>query len=85
MTIRSALGRSPLVTFAVLVAFLWVLYAGTQVFGLIDVADPGPIGQGAVGGVVGLVVIAIALGLLVVLFGELGESEPGPETWPPSE
>lgn len=74
-----------MVTFGLLVASLWVLYAGTRVLGLLDFSNTGPVGQGAVGGVVGLVVIAVALGLFVFLFGELGESEPGPETWPPSE
>ena len=85
MSIRNALGRSPLITFGVLAAFLWILLAGFQIFDVLDLTNATQVGQGAVGGIVGLVVIAIALVLLVVIFGEIGETEPGPEAWPPSE
>ena len=85
MSIRNSLGRSPLVTLLVLGAFLWVLLAGFRIFDVLDLSNGGPVGQGAVSGIVGLVVIAIALVLLVAIFGEIGETEPGPEAWPPSE
>lgn len=74
-----------MVTFGLLAASLWLLYAGTQVFGLLDFSRTSTVGTGTVSGIVGLAVILVALGMLVFLFGELGESEPGPETWPPSE
>lgn len=82
---RNAVRRSPWVTFGLLLATLWILVVWVQLFGALDLSAVGYLGQGALSGVVGLVVMAIALGLLVVLFGELTSSEPGPEPWPPRE
>lgn len=82
MAVRDAIRRSPIITFGVLLALVWLLFAGTGVLGAMDLTA-GSVGQGAVGGVVGLLVIAAALVLLVVVLGEAGESGPAPETWPP--
>lgn len=42
-----------------------------------------PIGPHGYGGIAGLIVLALTLGLLVVLYGELSEDDPGPDTFPP--
>lgn len=85
MSIKTALRQSPVVTFAVVVAGLWLLRSWLRVFGRIDLATPSAVGQGALTGIVGLVVLAITLGLLFALVGELGDATPGPNTWPPTE
>lgn len=80
---RTAVRRSPVVTFGLLLATLWILLIWIWLFGVVDLSNVGYVGEGALGGVLGLVVMAIALGLLVMLFGELTSSEPRPEPWPP--
>lgn len=85
MTLRSALRQSPWLAFVMLLAFLWLLVNGIGMLGALDFAGSTAVGQWGVSGVVGLVVLGIALALLVVMFGELSESEPGPEPWPPRE
>lgn len=85
MVIRNALRQSKWITFGLLLAFLWVLLAALGVMEVVMNASWEYVGQGAVSGVVGLLVMVVALGLLVVLFGELTETEPGPEPWPPDE
>lgn len=85
MSMRAALRRSTWITFGVIVAFLWMVFTVVRVFDTIDFANVGVLGQGWVSGVVGLLVITIGLGLLVVLFSELVESSPTPETWPPAQ
>lgn len=85
MTLRTALRRSPWITFGLLLAALWILLTWTQLFGALDLTNAGTVGQGALSGVIGLVVLAVTLVFLVVLFGEISESEPSPEPWPPNE
>lgn len=85
MVIRTALRQSKWITFGLLLVFLWVLLAAMGVLEVVGSADWAYLGQGAISGIAGLLVMVVALGLLVVLFGELTETEPGPEPWPPDE
>ena len=85
MSIRTALRQSSVLTFLALIAGLWLLVSWLQIFDTLDFANIGNIGQGALSGIIGLGVLTVTLGLLFILFGELGETSPGPEQWPPSE
>lgn len=85
MSIKTALRQTRVVTFAALVAGLWLLLSWLRVFETIDWSNTTALGQGAVAGVIGLLVMAITLGFLFVLAGELGDVAPGPNQWPPSE
>ena len=84
MGTRTALSNSRWITFAVLAVGVWMMATWFSVFGRIDwSALDDPIGPYGYSGLVGLVVMAIAIGLLVVLYAELAEGEPGPDTFPP--
>lgn len=88
MTLRTALRHSRLVTYAVLFALLWLLLATYRVATSLEwaaITSPTFTGLNIVGGVVGLVVMVVLAMLLIALYGELSEAEPGPEPWPPSE
>lgn len=85
MSIRTAVRQSPVLTFAALVAGVWLIFAWFQIFETMDISNTGAIGQGALGGIAGLMVLTVTLGLLFVLFGELGATSPGPSRWPPGE
>lgn len=85
MSIRTALHQSTVVTLAMAVAALWLLSSWTRLYEAVDLANLEPTGQGAIAGVVGLLVLTITLGLVFVLAGELGEATPGPNQWPPAE
>lgn len=85
MSIRTAVQRSPVLTFAALITGVWLLLAWLQIFAALDLSSTGFVGQGPIGGILGLLVMTVTLVLLFVLFGELGERAPGPERWPPSE
>ena len=90
MALRTAFSQARIVTIGVLAALLWTIVTAFQVFNSIDfwgVANAGivgdAIGTNAVGGVVGLLVMAIAALAALQLFAELGDVEPAPDTWPP--
>lgn len=85
MTIRHAVRQSAVVAFAVLVAGLWLILSWLQIFETIDLANMGGLGTGATAGIAGLIVLTVTFGLLFVVFGELGETSPSPDQWPPSE
>jgi len=88
MALRTALDQSRLLTFVVLGAFSWLLVTLLDVAGEIDFMATGQtdfIGFSATAGVVGIIVLAIVLGVLVTLYSEVTEAEPAPESWPPSE
>ncbi|GGO00512.1 MULTISPECIES: hypothetical protein [Haloarcula] len=88
MTLRTALQQSKILTFVVMGAFVWLLLSLLNVMGTFDWAaiNTGDfVGQTAVGGIAGVVVLAVLLGVLVVLYSEVSETSPGPEAWPPSE
>jgi hypothetical protein len=90
MSIKNALGQARLVTIGVLAAVGWMLLTGLRVFESIDfwgLADAGVVGDAigptAVGGVLGLVILTVTVLLAAQLLGELGETDPAPEPWPP--
>ncbi|MEF8876044.1 MAG: hypothetical protein V5A60_04945 [Haloarculaceae archaeon] len=90
MTLRTAIRQSWYVTAFVLVVVAWVVLKAGDVFGAVETLWTAPeggaaLGQVAASGVVGLAVMAVFLGLLVVLYGELGEASPAPSAWPPEE
>lgn len=69
---------------------LLLLFIGWTALTLMNVVtSAGPlalgewIGQHGVGGVIGGIVLLVILALAVGVFGELGESDPAPEEWPP--
>ena len=84
MGTRTALSNSRWITFAILAAAVWLMASWFSVYGSINwSALDDTIGAYGYGGLAGLAVMAVALGLLVVLYGELAEGEPGPDTFPP--
>lgn len=86
MSFRTAVSQSNVLPFAVLGAVGWLGLTALQIVGTMQPLWGGEIaGQTAVAGLVGGIVIAVSIGLLVVLLGELGERRPGPQTWPPEE
>lgn len=83
MGIRTALRQGKAVTFAVLLVGIWTVLVWLDVYVSIEWASADFVGQSFVSGVVGLIVLAVLFGLLVVLYGELGETDPAPDPWPP--
>jgi hypothetical protein len=88
MGLRTALENSRILTFAVTGAFIWLLLTTLNVAGSFDWLSAGAgdfIGRNALGGIAGLLVLLVVLGALLTLYSELSESDPAPESWPPSE
>lgn len=93
MGIRDAIGRSTYLTVMVIAFGLWASVIAVRTFNTIegawlgtsDVAVGGFVGQAVGSGIVGIVVLVASVGLLLVMFGELEESEPAPTPWPPEE
>ena len=90
MGLRTAFSQARIVTIGVLAALLWTGITALRVFENMDlwgVASAGivgdAIGTNAVGGILGLLVMAIAALAALQLFAELGDVEPAPDTWPP--
>lgn len=92
MALRSALDQAWYVTLPVLAFLGWVLLTGLAVFAAMEsfwtangVARGDFVGQTAVSGVIGLLVLAGLAVLLGVVYAELGETTPAPSAWPPGE
>ena len=92
MALRTAFSQARIVTIGVLAALLWLVVAGLRIFDSIDfwgAANAGIVGDAigatTAGGVLGLLIIGVTLLLIVNLLGELGETDPTPDTWPPRE
>jgi hypothetical protein len=88
MGTRTALRQSAVVTFGVMVATAWTLLITYEVATAFDWArwtSGDYVGQTAVSGIVGMLVLVVTLGLLVTLYGEASAGEPAPEPWPPAE
>jgi len=87
MTLRTAVQQSKILTFVVLGAFVWLLLTLFDVLSTIDFATGTGsfVGQNALGGIAGVMVLAIVLGSLVVLYSEITEADPAPQSWPPSD
>lgn len=84
MGMRTAPSNTRWVTFAVLATAVWVTATWFSVFESFNwSALDDPIGAYGFGGIAGLIVMALSLGLLVTLYGELSESETGAEIFPP--
>jgi hypothetical protein len=83
MGIRTALQQTRWITLGALAVAIWAVVVWFEVLELIDWTSMDYIGRSAPSGVVGLVVLAALIALLVAMFGELGEEEPAPESWPP--
>lgn len=92
MSVRTAIRQNALVTFALFFVGIWVgltalhvvnvigspLNTGIEVFG-----EGNAVGQTLVPGLIGLLVLLALLGSVLVLYGELSEVEPLPDTFPP--
>jgi hypothetical protein len=87
MTLRTAVRQSKILTFVVLGAFVWLLLTLFEVLSTLDftTGTASFVGQNALGGIAGAMVLAIVLGALVILYSELTEADPAPQSWPPSE
>lgn len=84
MGIRTAIDHNPLLTFGLLFAAGWVLLVGFQIVNAMGSVTGGNwVGRHGLGGVMGLIVMAIFLGVVIAAFGALGEPEPAPGEWPP--
>jgi len=88
MSLRTALQQSKILTFVVLGAFVWLLVTLLEVLSAFDWVAVGStdfVGQAPTSGLAGVLVLAVVLGTLVVLYGEVSETDPAPDSWPPSE
>lgn len=83
MGVRTALQQMRWITLGALAIAIWSIVTWFEVLELIEWGSMDYIGASAPSGVVGLIVLAALVGLLVALFGEMGEEEPAPESWPP--
>lgn len=85
MGMRNALKQSGWITFVLLLGMGWIVLSGLSVFGLSKAgwSIGETVGRTAVSGAIGLLVMAVVLGFAIVLFSELGESEPAPRRFPP--
>ncbi|NHN58702.1 MULTISPECIES: hypothetical protein [Halorussus] len=87
MSLRTAGRQSPVLLAAVLLFGAWV---GVNLFRVFDAIPSfwtggGEVGQTWLGGLVGLLVMLVAVGLLITLYSALSESSPAPDTFPPRE
>lgn len=88
MSLRTAIQNSRVLTVAIAAASVWLLLTLLNVasaFDWLSASASDFIGQNALGGIAGVVVMLVLLGALLTLYSELSESEPAPESWPPSE
>ncbi|MFB6117737.1 hypothetical protein [Halosegnis sp.] len=88
MSLRTALQNSRVLTFAITAAVLWLLLTTLQVaasFDWLSASASDFVGQNALGGILGVLVMLVLVGALFTLYSELSESEPAPQSWPPSE
>ncbi|WP_226479396.1 hypothetical protein [Natrinema amylolyticum] len=84
MGIRTAIDHNPLLAFGFLIAAGWTVLVGLQIVNAMgSVAGGDWVGRHGLGGLMGLIVLAIFLGVVIAAFGALGEPEPAPEEWPP--
>jgi hypothetical protein len=81
MGIRTALTQARIVSLGVFAAAIWTVLTMLQVYGRLGPLSGGGVGQTPISGLIGLAVLGGALVLLLVLYGELSETEPAPEPW----
>ncbi|SHG73218.1 hypothetical protein [Halobaculum gomorrense] len=88
MGLRTAVSQSWVLTAMATGIGLWCAYTAVQAFAAIEslwTFTGSYVGQNAVGGLAGVAVLAGIVALLLVFFGELGQTDPAPQTWPPEE
>lgn len=84
MGIRTASQQNSLLLAALLLFIGWIALTGLNVISSAGALTlDNWVGQHGVGGVIGVIALLFILALAVGVFGELGESEPAPEEWPP--
>jgi len=86
MSLRDSIGQMGWLPVAALLVLLWTIVTAINVTNIMDAyaGASGPFtGQAFVGGAVGvLVLLGFALSVAYV-YGEMGETEPAPESFPP--
>lgn len=88
MAIKKALRQSRILTFGLLFVTLWLLFTLYRVATSFDwtaIANPTFIGLNPVGGIMGVIVMALLVMLVFAMYGEMSEEEPAPQPWPPKE
>lgn len=87
MVNRDALRWNPGLTALTLLAIGWVLITALLVFNSMDFSQAygGYVGRTAISGWMGLIVMAVAVGLLLVIYSELPAADPVPDRFPPEE
>jgi hypothetical protein len=87
MATKETLVRGSWIAVGTLLFGGWVVLKGLEVLNTAEAsfATGTTIGQTVVSGIVGLLVLVVVLGFLFVLYGELGENDPTPETFPPEQ
>ncbi|KTG09106.1 hypothetical protein AUR64_15015 [Haloprofundus marisrubri] len=88
MSLRNGFRQSWVLTFGIIAAMAWLTLTAIRVFSLVEspLTWTAPtIGSGATGGLVGITVMAVFVGVLVVLVGELGESTLASGAWLPEK
>lgn len=88
MSLKTAMEQSNLLTFAVLAILAWLVWTVLQVWESMNPLWTGTgevLGQTAMGGVLGILVMLGLVVLFVVFFGQLGSASGSPSTWPPEE
>lgn len=84
MGTRTAIRQNPVVTFGLLFVVGWTALVALGVAAGAKFPEYGDwVGRHGVGGIVGLAVLATFLILAIAVLGELGETRPAPEEWPP--
>lgn len=92
MSVRTAGKLSPLILAGVFLFGAWVAVNVFRVFETMssiwidaggEVLGGAAVGQNAFSGIVGLLVMAVVLGLLVALYSALSETGPVPDRFPP--
>lgn len=76
-----------MLTALTLLAVGWILLTSLRVYGSMEYTQAyhGYVGHDAVSGWIGLIVLAAAVGLLLLIYGELSEDSPLPRRFPPEE
>lgn len=89
MASRNAIRQNPILVAAILLVGAWLILTVFDVVASIGQTGPGTyegyVGHTPLSGWVGLGVLVAALGFLVVLYSELGEPDPLPESFPPDD
>lgn len=85
---RDAIRHNPVLFGLILLLAGWIVLGAVNVALSMDFTQPEVyemIGHAGSSGLVGLLVMATAVGLLLVLFSELGDAGPAPDRFPPEE